>query len=82
MAYDQHALAAMLTGDGVDDVAGPQDHVAPALPAGGPVVELADPGPELCLLGVALLDAELGEAVEHAELPLAEALVDHQVHVV
>src|SRR5438552_2600798 len=44
---DQHALAAVLARDGLDDAAQAQDHVAPALAARRAEIELADMPPLL-----------------------------------
>ena len=42
---DEHALAGIVERDGVERAAQPKDHVAPALPAGRAVVELAQKAP-------------------------------------
>ena len=78
MGDDEHLLAAVLPADGVEDAPHPQPHVAPALAARRPVVELADPGPGLGLVGEALRDAGVGEPVEDPELPLPQPLVDRR----
>ena len=65
---------------GVEHAAQPQDHVAPALAAGWPVVELAEQAPELGLLGCdAARCRAAGQPVEHAELLLAQPLVDDEL---
>ena len=54
----------------------PQQHVRPRLPAGGPVVELPDLRRRSASSRVERRDALPGQPVEHAELPLAQPLVD------
>src|SRR4051794_32045750 len=72
---DEDPLTRVVAADLVDDVAEPLDDVRPRLAAGRAVVELAEPGAPVRLLGKALADTALGESVEDAELALTEALV-------
>ena len=74
---DQHAVAAVLARQHVEQAAQAQDHVAPALAAGRAEVELADVQALLGELGVLGADAERRQPVEDAELLLAQALVAH-----
>ena len=48
-------------------------------PPGGAVIEFAEPAAVLGLPGILLADAQAGEAVEHAELAFAKALVDDRL---
>ena len=57
----------------------PERDVGPALAAGRPEPEAAELPAQRPVLGVAGLDAIAREAVEQAELLLAEALVEHDV---
>src|SRR5688572_24506671 len=75
MGDDEHALVAILQLHRVEQAAQPQDDVAPALAAGRSIIELADVGPALGLEREASGDARLRQAVEAAELLLAQALV-------
>jgi len=59
----------------LEQAADPEQDVTPALPAGGPVVELAEQLPAPGLVGVCLTDTGPGEAVEPAEVALAQPLV-------
>ena len=72
---DQHALAPVLARQHVDHAAQAQDHVAPALAAGRPEIELADVRALLGELRVLGADAERRQPVEDAELLLAQPLV-------
>ena len=78
VADDENALAALLAGDHLGRVAQAENDVAPALPSRRAVVELSEDAAELGLIGVDVLDSDGGEAVENAELFLAEALVDDE----
>ena len=75
MADDQDPLLAMLANDGVEQTSQTQQHVAPAFSAGWPEIELADMSALLAELGILLLDAELGQPIEHAEFLFAQAFV-------
>ena len=68
----------MVQGDRVERTSEAQDDVAPALAAWRPVIELAQKPAELGLVGMELLDARAGEAVEDTELLLTQALVDDE----
>jgi hypothetical protein len=76
MSHNQHPATTMVKRNGIERTAQAQDHVAPALPTGRSVVELAEKLAELGLVGMKLLDARAGEAVEDAELLLAQAFID------
>ena len=56
-----------------------QDHVGPALAARRAVIEFAEQGAMLGEVGIFLADAAGGEPVEHAELALAQPLVDDRL---
>ena len=56
-----------------------QDHVGPALAARRAVVEFAEQGAMLGEVGIFLADAGGGQPVEHAELALAQPLVDDRL---
>ena len=56
-----------------------QDHVGPALAAGRPMVEFAEQGALLGLVGEFLADAGGGQPVPQAELALAQPLVDDRL---
>lgn len=72
-------FARVLACDRVEGAAHAEPDVAPALAAGGPMVELAEPGPRCGLVGKLGFDAAPGEPVEHPELPLPQALVQHDL---
>jgi len=76
VADDQHAAVAILQVDGVEHRPQPKDHVRPALAARRAVVEFAEPLSVRGFLGEAGPDSGGGEAIEDAELPFAQALVD------
>src|SRR5688500_15349731 len=61
--------------------ADPQSHVGPALPAGWPVVELAEVLAAGRLVREPLPDAAAGEAVEDTEVALAQPLVPDELEV-
>lgn len=75
MRDDEHArtLAAVMQTDRVEHAAQPEDHVAPALTAGRAGIEVPDARSQYGLIGKALLDAGLREAVQHSELLLPGA---------
>src|ERR1043166_348825 len=62
--------------DGVRERPKAQNDVGPALAGGGGVVKLAAAGADLRLLRVPVENAGAGETIEHAELLLAQTLVD------
>ena len=72
---DQQPLAVVAQALGGQHAADPQRDVRPALPARGPVVELAEQVAPLGLVGVLLADAGAGHAVEGAEVALPQPLV-------
>src|SRR5690606_38429481 len=76
MADDQHALAAVAAGDGVEHAAQPQDDVAPAFAAGRAEIELAHVHALLVQFRILELDAGNGEPVDDAELLFPQAFVD------
>ena len=76
VADDQHPPVGMVEADRVERAPQAQDHVGPALAAGRAVVEFAEQGAMLGLLGIFLADAGGGQPVEDAELALAQPLVD------
>src|SRR5665213_852929 len=78
MCDDQHALAVIFSAYHRKCASQSENHVAPALTTGRPVVELTERGTKGSLFGKALQDAVSGETIENAEFLLAKALVDHQ----
>ena len=74
----EHVLAAVLTRDAVERAPDAQRDIAPALAAGRAMVELADPAPCFGLLGVLRGDPGFRQPIEHAELTLAQPLVEHE----
>ena len=78
VADDQHALAAVLTRNHLGHTAQAKDHIAPALTARWPVVELSKQAPELCLVWELLHDADSGQSIENSKLLFAQPLIDHQ----
>ena len=66
---DQHALAAVLARQHVEHAAQAQDHVAPALAAGRPKIELADVRALLGELGILGADAERASAGRGCRTP-------------
>src|ERR1043165_4694905 len=69
----------MMEADRVERAPEAQDHVRPALAARRPEVEFAQESAMLGEGGVLLADGGGGEPVEHAEFPLAQALVDDRL---
>ena len=61
--------------DRVEQTAQAQDHVAPALAAGRPMIELAEPAPEPGLLRLVPRDARLGQQIEDTEFLFPQPLV-------
>ena len=82
MADDQNTLATIITRNGVDHAAQPQDHIAPTLAAWRTMVELAQNTPELGLIRKLLSDTKTGQAIKDTELLLAQALVADKGQVV
>ena len=78
MADHQHAPVAIMQVDGVERRTKAQDDVGPALAARRPVIEFAEHFAVGGFFGIFVADAERGQAVEHAELALAKAFVDHR----
>ena len=76
VADDQHAPVAIMEVDGVEHRPQPQDHVGPALAAGRPVIEFAEPLAVRGFLREFVADAGRRQPVEDAELALAQPLVD------
>ena len=74
MADDQQPLVAA-GGQPLEDGTHPTRYVGPALATGWAVVELAEVGPPLRLLGKPCLDPVAGEPVQHPEITLAQSLV-------
>lgn len=75
---DQHSLPAVLARQHLGRAAQPQNHVAPAFSARGPMVELAQQTPELGLVGELFADADGREPVENSEFLFAQPLVDDE----
>ena len=77
----QHPLVEVFACQRVAQRADPQGDIHPALPAGGAVVELAEPPSALGLEGLARSTPAVVEQVEHAELAFAQSLVgvDRQI---
>jgi hypothetical protein len=63
-----HPPPAVVKRDGVHQRAQAEDHVDPGLAAGRAVVELAEQLAKARLVGMELVDADGGQAVEDAEL--------------
>src|ERR1043165_5958747 len=80
MSDDQHALSPVVARDGVNHAAKTQDHVAPTLAAGWPVIELAERGAGFSLVRVLLLYADAGQTIKDAELFFAQALVRNETY--
>ena len=76
-----HPLAVVPLAQVGQQAARAQHHVGPALPGRRLVVELADVGAALGLLGIPRPDALAGQAVEQPEVALAQALVHQQLDV-
>ena len=72
----QDALLAVLASQHLVETAQTQDDIAPAFAARRPEIELADMSELLGQFGELGTDAGTGEAVENAELLLAQSLVD------
>jgi hypothetical protein len=75
MADDKHPLAAVMQAQGVERSPEPKDDVAPALAAGGPVVEFPEQCARFGLLGKPLPNASRRQAVEDGEFTLAKPSV-------
>ena len=73
--HDQHAFAAVLAHDGVEQAAQAQDHVAPAFAARRTEIELADVAALLVQFRVFMGDADRCQAVKDAKFFFAQALV-------
>jgi len=76
VGHEQHPLTAGVDPDLVQHGPQPLCDIGPGLPARRAVVELAEQGPPLGLLGELRGDAAARQPVEHPELPLPQALVD------
>src|ERR671932_2818599 len=82
MADDEHTFTAVLACQRVDHTAQSQNDVAPALPPGRWVIELAEPCSELSLLRIPGFDTPASEPIQNPELLLSQTLVDDQPNVV
>ena len=76
VCYNEDALAMILAAQHLEGASQSENHVTPALPAGGAVVELAQGGTKPRLFREALEDAVSGESVEDTELLLPKSLID------
>src|SRR6478736_2026095 len=77
---DPDTAACLRQGKVKEEVTHPEGDVGPALAAGRTVVELAEPGPSLGLLGMARPDPRAGEPVEDPEVTLAQPFVPGRLH--
>ena len=78
VADDQHPLATVLARDHLGGAAQAENDVAPALPAGGTVVELSQQSAEFRLVGKLLFDANGGESIKNSKLLFAKPLIHDQ----
>ncbi len=76
VADDHHPLAFVFAGDRVTQRTQPQRHVDPALPAGRPMVELAEPLAAPRFTGEAHPHPVPREQIEDAQLAFAQPLVE------